>query len=125
MAAPPGGTSGDAISRALDAVDVPAWSTRFELAADPTRLQLLLCLHFSPGITVTRLAEASGVSQTVVSQSLRRLRDRGWVEAAKAGREHHYRIVDDSLHRLLHLIGAPHSERSEDHSGSRGGHGSG
>lgn len=115
MVSADGRTSGEAVAHALEAVDVAAWCTRFELISDPTRLQLLLCLHFSPGLTVTRLAAASGVSQTVVSQSLRRLRDRQWVEAAKEGREHHYRIVDDSLHRLLHVIGAPHSDRSDRH----------
>lgn len=110
----------DSAARALDAVDVAAWCTRFELISDPTRLQLLLCLHFSPGITVNRLAAASGVSQTVVSQSLRRLRDREWVQAAKVGREHRYRIVDDSLHQLLHVIGAPHSDHSDQHSRTHG-----
>ncbi|MCC3283845.1 MULTISPECIES: ArsR/SmtB family transcription factor [Arthrobacter] len=120
MGSSTGSASPDPAAHALGAVDVAAWCTRFELISNPTRLQLLLCLHFSPGITVTRLAAASGVSQTVVSQSLRRLRDREWVEAAKVGREHRYRIVDESLHRLLHVIGAPHSEKSAQHSNGSG-----
>lgn len=109
------GASDDALPGVLTTVDVAAWATRFELISDPTRLKLLLCLHFSPDITVTRLAAASGVSQTVVSQSLRRLRDREWVQATKAGREHRYRLLDASLHELLHAIGAPHPDRSEPH----------
>ncbi|MFZ3452950.1 ArsR/SmtB family transcription factor [Arthrobacter sp. 7Tela_A1] len=120
MGSSSGSAFGDPAAHALGAVDVAAWCTRFELISNPTRLRLLLCLHFSPGITVTRLAAASGVSQTVVSQSLRRLRDREWVEATRVGREHRYRIVDESLHRLLHVIGAPHSEMSAQHTNALG-----
>lgn len=98
----------DSVEDVPGTVDVQGWAARFDLMSDPTRLKLLLCLHFSPEISVTRLAAASGVSQTVVSQSLRPLRDREWVVMEKVGREHRYRLVDDSLHLLLHTIGAPH-----------------
>lgn len=103
----------DAVVEALadvpGTVDVAGWASRFDLISDPTRLKLLLCLHFSPEISVTRLAAATGVSQPVVSQSLRPLRDREWAVVEKVGREHRYRLVDESLHTLLHTIGAPHS----------------
>lgn len=99
----------DAVADVPAAVDVPGWSARFDLISDPTRLKLLLCLHFSPGLSVTRLAAAAGVPQTVVSQSLRPLRNREWAVVEKVGREHRYRLVDESLHTLLHTIGAPHA----------------
>lgn len=103
------GAAVDAVEDVPGAVDVQGWAARFDLVSDPTRLKLLLCLHFSPEISVTRLAAAAGVSQTVVSQSLRPLRDREWAVVEKVGREHRYRLVDESLHTLLHTIGAPHS----------------
>ena len=105
---PPGAII-EAVADVPGTVDVPGWAARFDLISDPTRLKLLLCLHFSPGISVTRLAAAAGVPQTVVSQSLRPLRDREWAVVEKVGREHRYRLVDESLHTLLHTIGAPHA----------------
>ncbi|WAP51100.1 helix-turn-helix transcriptional regulator [Arthrobacter sp. ATA002] len=106
---PPRAAAGDAVTDVPGTVDVQGWTARFDLMSDPTRLKLLLCLHFSPDSSVTRLAAAAGVSQTVVSQSLRPLRGREWVVVEKVGRERRYRLVDESLHVLLHTIGAPHS----------------
>lgn len=105
----PPGAGADAVANVPGTVDVQGWAARFDLMSDPTRLKLLLCLHFSPEISVTRLAAAAGVSQTVVSQSLRPLRDREWAVMEKVGREHRYRLEDEALHTLLHTIGAPHS----------------
>ena len=105
----PSGVTIEALADVPGVVDVQGWAARFDLISDPTRLKLLLCLHFSPGISVTELAAAAGVPQTVVSQSLRPLRNREWAVMEKVGREHRYRLVDESLHTLLHTIGAPHA----------------
>lgn len=90
-------------------VDIPGWTTRFDLLSDPNRLEILLCLHRTPGIYVGDLAAALGRSENAVSQALRVLRQQGWVSAERVGRSVSYRLQDDTVHDLLHWIGAAHS----------------
>lgn len=99
-------------------LDVTTWSNRFELLSDANRLRLLLCLHHAPGICVTDLSVALGMSGTAVSHSLRLLRSQGWVSATRDGRSMRYQLVDDTVHQLLHSIGATHfhSAADSDHS---------
>jgi ArsR family transcriptional regulator, lead/cadmium/zinc/bismuth-responsive transcriptional repressor len=91
---------------ALTDVDTVAWSQRFDLLSDPTRLAILLVLHRAPGINVGDLAAALGRSENVVSQALRILRRLGWVYATRVGRTVSYRLDDETTHELLHWIGA-------------------
>ncbi len=84
------------------------WVRRFELLADPTRLRLLTHMHMHPNSPVGDLAEAAGISQTAASQALRVLREQGWVEADREGRRMRYRLVDDTAHYVLHLMGQRH-----------------
>lgn len=95
-------------AQALVTPDIAGWTGRFELLSDPNRLRLLLCLHHAPGICVTDLAAALGMTGTAVSHALRLLRQQGWVEAQRSGRTVRYRLVDDTVHELLHTIGATH-----------------
>lgn len=101
-----------AARRAFDAVDVDGWTARLNLLADPTRLKILLCLHYMPGLNVREIADATGVTATVVSQSLRRPRTSGWVSPGKTGREQKYRLSDEGLHAILHTMGAGHFKKS-------------
>ncbi|MGQ5690943.1 ArsR/SmtB family transcription factor [Rhodococcus erythropolis] len=93
---------------ALEGLDVTSWSGRFELLSDANRLRLLLCLHHAPGICVTDLSVALGMSGTAVSHALRLLRSQGWVGATRDGRSMRYQLADDTVHQLLHSIGATH-----------------
>ena len=43
-----------------------------------------------------------------MSQALRVLRQQGWVTNTRAGRSVTYRLEDDTVHDLLHWIGARH-----------------
>lgn len=88
--------------------DAAAWARRFDLLGDPTRLRLLFYMHLHPGQGVSDLAEAAGITPTAASQSLRVLRDQGWVEALRDGRAMRYCLIDETAHRLLHLMGARH-----------------
>ncbi|PKZ41185.1 transcriptional regulator [Kytococcus schroeteri] len=85
------------------------WARRFDLLGDPTRLRLLDRMHHHPGSTVAELAEAAGISHATASQALRTLRTQGWVEATRDGRSMRYRLVDETAHRLLHVMGADHA----------------
>ncbi|MYR06076.1 metalloregulator ArsR/SmtB family transcription factor [Gordonia sp. SID5947] len=89
-------------------VDIAQWATRFDLLSDPHRLEILIVLHRRPGIIVGDLAVAVGRTETAVSQALRVLRQQGWVEATRMGRSVSYRLVDNTVHELLHWIGAGH-----------------
>ncbi|GAA1052477.1 MULTISPECIES: ArsR/SmtB family transcription factor [Dietzia] len=94
-------------------MDLTDWAERFELLGDPTRLGLLAHMHHvGPGVaTVSDLAEAAGITRNAASQALRILRDRGWVRAARDaddGRVVRYSLADDTVHRILHLMGARH-----------------
>ncbi|MGW0038468.1 ArsR/SmtB family transcription factor [Gordonia sp. NPDC003376] len=89
-------------------VDVAVWATRFTLLSDPHRLEILLVLHRQPGIFVGDLAAAVGRTETAVSQALRVLRQQGWVSSTRVGRSVGYRLEDETVHRLLHWIGAGH-----------------
>ena len=72
-------------SSALAEVDTTGWAQRFDLVSDPHRLEILLCLHRSPGICVSDLAAALGRSENAVSQALRVLRAQGWVASTRSG----------------------------------------
>lgn len=95
-------------SSALADVDTSGWAQRFDLLSDPHRLEILLGLHRAPGICVGDLAAALGRSENAVSQALRVLREQGWVTATRSGRTVNYRLDDDTVHDLLHWIGARH-----------------
>jgi ArsR family transcriptional regulator, lead/cadmium/zinc/bismuth-responsive transcriptional repressor len=98
----------DRATSALADVDIAGWTQRFDLLSDPHRLEILLCLHRAPGICVGDLAGALGRSENAVSQALRVLRQQGWVSATRVGRAVSYRLEDETVHDLLHWIGARH-----------------
>jgi DNA-binding transcriptional ArsR family regulator len=94
----------------LDAIH--RWADTFGLLADPGRLRLLLAIHAVPGICVTDLAIAAGMSDTAVSQALRLLRAAGVVAARKDGRIMRYQLTDPVLASLLPQITASAQARA-------------
>lgn len=99
----------DQVSAALSDVDIRGWTQRFDLLSDPNRLEILLSMHRIPGICVGELAEAVGRSENSVSQALRVLRQQGWVTSTRIGRQVSYHLDDQTVHQLLHWIGAAHA----------------
>ena len=91
---------------ALNDVNTASWSESFDLLSDPNRMEILLVLHRAPGICVGDLAAAVGRSENTVSQALRVLRRQGWVRSTRVGRAVSYRLDDETVHDLLHWIGA-------------------
>jgi DNA-binding transcriptional ArsR family regulator len=67
-----------------------------KVLASPRRLEILHRLAEGP-IDVGRLAEELGASQPNVSQHLAVMRAAGIVEAAREGREMHYRLSDPDV----------------------------
>ena len=91
----------------------------FKVLGHESRLGLLRLLDAEPR-TVVALAEASGMSQPLVSQHLRTLRQSGLVAATRSGKEVTYRPAD--LHvahmianALIHAREAPHGRRGAQH----------
>ncbi len=94
----------EALHHLGDMADVRAWSERFAVLGDPSRLALLLSIHAVPDICVTDLAVATGMHDSTVSQALRLLRTAGLVQSWRDGRVVRYRIVDQEIHDLLHQV---------------------
>lgn len=80
--------------------DVPAAARLFAQLSNLSRLAILHALIDGPR-TVRALTQAVQLSQPLVSQHLRRLRDAQLVIGDRRGREVHYRLADA---RLIPLI---------------------
>ncbi len=87
------------------------WAPVFKTLSDPTRLRLLLAMHYrGPAeASVSDLAAATGVRVATASASLVTMADAGVIEPVRQGRVVRYRLVDDQVHRLLHHLGATHA----------------
>lgn len=87
------------------------WAGVFKTLSDPTRLRLLLAMHYrGPAeATVSELAAAAGVRVATASASLVSMSEANVIEPVRQGRVVRYRLVDDQVHRLLHHLGATHA----------------
>ncbi len=100
---------------AIDVAAVTEWSELFSALADPNRLRILLAIHRAPGINVTDLATATGMTDNATSHALNSLRLRGLVVAERIGRERQWNLCHDAIHELLHRVGATHSPLHPEH----------
>jgi ArsR family transcriptional regulator, cadmium/lead-responsive transcriptional repressor len=82
------------------AVDLQA--RLFRGFADPSRLSILQAIAGSP-LTVGKIVEKTGLSQSNVSNHLGCLRDCGLVTARQQGRFVYYQLSDDRVASLLGL----------------------
>jgi DNA-binding transcriptional ArsR family regulator len=87
---------------------IDEWAQRFSVVGDPSRLTLLVCIHYAKEICVSDLAVAAGMTDTAVSQALRLLRAHGLVTAHRSGRMVRYRLADATVHDLIHRV-KPHA----------------
>lgn len=72
----------------------------FRLLGDPTRVLILWYLRVGE-VAVGQLAERIGVTPTVVSQHLSKLRVAGLVRARRDGRHVHYVLADGQVAGLV------------------------
>lgn len=91
------------------------WERAFAICADPTRLKLLVAMHAAPEASVSDLADAVGISANAVTQALRKLEDAGIAAPRRDGRHRRWRLVDATVHDLLHHVAAPHSPLHPEH----------
>lgn len=103
----------DRVRAALAGIGEPSnvlnWAERFSVLADPSRLTLLVCIHYAREICVSDLAAAAGMNDTAVSQALRLLRAHGLVTAKREGRIVRYELADETVHELIHRV-SPHGD---------------
>ena len=79
---------------------VAALAETFKILGDPTRLRIAYALAREE-LCVCDLAAVLGVSQSVVSHSLRALRQMRLVRYRKAGKVAYYALDDDHIAALL------------------------
>ena len=87
----------------MDAIDEPALNEVaevFRLLATPVRCGIVLRLAERP-MAVHELVAALGVSQTLMSQHLRVLRNARLVSTERQGREVHYRLTDEHVAHIV------------------------
>ncbi|GAB3152034.1 hypothetical protein GCM10027258_52320 [Amycolatopsis stemonae] len=94
-----------------DRAVIDEWAQRFSVVADPSRLALLVSIHYAREISVTDLAVVTGMTDTAVSQALRLLRAHGLVTTQRTGRVVRYRLADATVHELIHRV-RPHREQT-------------
>lgn len=70
-----------------------------EALSNTTRLKLIVCLSESEK-NVTQLISNCDLSQSAVSQHLKKLRDAGLIESKKVGREQKYVIKSKSTIKI-------------------------
>lgn len=87
---------------AADNLAVELKAKLFRGFADPSRLVILEALREKP-INVTELVQATGLSQSNISNHLGCLRDCGLVVGEQQGRFTYYRLSDTRVEGLLHL----------------------
>jgi ArsR family transcriptional regulator, cadmium/lead-responsive transcriptional repressor len=88
------------LTRTVNATSLKA--KLFRGFADPSRLSILEALRAGPS-TVSALVEATGLSQSNVSNHLGCLRDCGLVMSTQQGRYVSYQLSDARVNELLQL----------------------
>lgn len=79
---------------------IDAAAALFKVLGSPSRLLLLRLLAVEPA-TVGALTARSGMSQPLVSQHLRTLREAGIIAVSRSGREAEYQLAD---HHIAHVV---------------------
>lgn len=89
--------------RLLDPDEAGRLADGFKLLGEPSRIRILFALLEAGELCVCDLAAVVGVSETVVSHSMRLLRAAGIVANRRGGRMIYYRLDDDHVAMMLNL----------------------
>lgn len=80
---------------------LPDAAELFKVLGSESRLALVWLLSREP-LTVGALADQTGLSQPLVSQHLRTLRQTGLVTSEREGKEIRYALVDQHVSHVVH-----------------------
>jgi DNA-binding transcriptional ArsR family regulator len=75
-----------------------------KLLANENRLLILCRLAAAGELSVGKLVEAVGLSQSALSQHLAKMREEGLVATRREAQTVHYHIADDNAARVLSLL---------------------
>jgi len=78
-------------------------SELFKLLSDPTRLLIFMYLARRNEATVREIAEVLGKPDNLVSYHISLVKRLGLVTSRKSGRNVYYRIVDETIKKLVEL----------------------
>ncbi len=92
--------------------DVVLLADTFRLLSDPSRLAILFATAGTP-LNVGAIAQATGLSPSLVSHHLRLLRAARIVKADRRGRNVYYALADDHVARVLADMAAHVGEDDE------------
>ena len=95
------GKAADVRDRLISGDDAELIAARFQLLADPVRLQMIYALLEAGELCVGDLAGVVGASESATSHQLRQLRLAGLVRSRKSGRTVYYRVADTHVRLLL------------------------
>ncbi|GMA42225.1 ArsR/SmtB family transcription factor [Mobilicoccus caccae] len=96
-------------------------SALFKTLASPVRIGIVMSLVERPH-TVSEFVEAFGVSQPLVSQHLKVLRDHCLVQTRRQGREVVYSLMDDHVAHIVRDAVAHAVEHDPEHPDEHGDH---
>ena len=87
--------------RLIGEPDAVRLAARFQLLADPGRLQMIYALLEAGELCVGDLAGVVGATESATSHQLRQLRLAGLVRSRRVGRTVYYRVADTHVRLLL------------------------
>ncbi|MCO1337847.1 transcriptional regulator [Kocuria polaris] len=108
-----GPIAADAVARTEE--QLSGWVDVFALCADATRLRILVAMHAAPDSAVNQLAAATSLGANTVTQALATLHRAGVVSVRADGRYRRWTLTHPEVHRLLHMMQAPHSHLHPEH----------
>lgn len=79
-------------------------SELLKVIAHPMRLCILNCLMSNEDCNVTTLTKKMETPQSTISQHLSKLKSHGIIEGKRNGVEIQYRLVNDEVEKLIHLL---------------------
>ncbi|MEM0481986.1 MAG: metalloregulator ArsR/SmtB family transcription factor [Nitrososphaerota archaeon] len=101
------------LTRAREAAQLELISDFFTIFTNPKRIQILQLLREGE-LTVSEIAERTGLSQPTVSQHLKILRDKRIVTAKRRGNKCYYTVEDERIYQVCDLIKGIISKRIEE-----------
>ncbi len=83
--------------------NVEDFSEKLKVLAHPARLKILAGL-LQDECNVAEIQRKLALPQSTISQHLRMLRDRGIIKARQDGRKRCYRVVDNDVKHIMHML---------------------
>lgn len=82
---------------------VDEFSDMLKALAHPVRLKILAGL-LEDECNVAEIQKTLELPQSTISQHLRMLKDRGIIQARQEGRKRCYKVIDDHVRNIMHML---------------------